>query len=119
VWVNSDVSDEQIILDDSMFCSPPVPSGHVVMSSSFSWQRQFGHISFKSEDTFRKFHVNPINTRLQIPEDNHSLISIISQVTRNALCSLCATHIKANNSLEVKFTNAFALFYFSDFHLQF
>jgi hypothetical protein len=61
----------------------------------------------------------PINTPLQIPEDTYSLISNISQVTKNALCSLYATHIKANNSLEVKFTNAFALFYFSDFHLQF
>jgi len=32
---------------------------HLATSSSILWQRQLGHISFKSEDSFQKVGVNP------------------------------------------------------------
>jgi len=60
----------------------------------------------------------PINTRLQIPEDNHSLISNISQVMKIEHYSLYDTH-KHTHQSEQFLRSDVAPFYFSDFHVQF
>jgi hypothetical protein len=92
---------------------------HRNTSSPESRHHQLGHNSLNPEVFLRNVGVNLHNTRRQISEDRHSLTSNFSEVMKKAYCSLYITYIKANNSLEAMFTNASALFYLSDFHVQF